>query len=356
MTKIRKGQPDTKLSKEEFFKVFQHNFYDPNFRALDNQIQELSEVAWKNYEDGRKAPKTVKAGPAFKDPDYDLSIEWMDTRNKLRALEEQHALAKTRILVINGSSRNEHTCPGEISKTYRLTERAIATLKAQGDFEIEFLDLSLITAQYGKNIHPCKACVSTAMPLCHWPCSCYPNHSLNQVHDWMAEIYEKWVAAHGILFVTPVHWYQAPSSLKLMIDRLVCADGGNPDPTSTHGKTVAEAKKIELKGWDYPKHLKNRVFAVYTHGDAGGAEPLRHALTDWLNDMGLVPADSEGFKDRFIGYMKPYATSHDDLDDDQDVFKEIDNTAIALAAKISQVRNKPELLIDKDMLVDPRPK
>src|SRR4030095_15305475 len=31
----------------------------------------------------------------------------------------------------------------------------------------------------------------------------------------------------------PVHWYQAPSSLKLMTDRLVCADGGNPDPTLT---------------------------------------------------------------------------------------------------------------------------
>jgi len=356
MTNIRKGQPSTRLSKEDFLKVFRRNFYDPNFRAWDQQIQELSEVAWKNYEDRRKAPNTVKAGSAFKDPNYDLSIEWLEARNKLRALEEQHATAKTRILVINGSSRNEHTCPSEISKTYRLTERAIATLKSQGDFEIDSLDLSLITAQYGKNIHPCKACVSTAMPLCHWPCSCYPNHSLNQVHDWMGEIYQKWVAAHGILIVTPVHWYQAPSGLKLMMDRLVCADGGNPDPTSTHGKNATEAKTMELKGWDYPKHLKNRAFALYVHGDAGGAESLRRMLTDWLNNMSLIPADYEGFKDRYIGYMKPYATSHDELDADQDVFKEIDNIAIALAAKVSQLRNSPELLVDKELLVDPRPK
>lgn len=356
MTTIRKGQPGTKLSKEDFLKVFKRNFYDPNFRALDSQINELSEVAWNNYQNSRKAPHTVKAGPEFKDPTYDLSVEWLETRNKLLRLEAQHKTAKTRILVINGSSRNEHTCPSEISKTYRLAERAIAKLKTQGDFEVDSLDLSLITAEYGKNIHPCKACVSTAMPLCHWPCSCYPNHSLNQVHDWMGEIYEKWVAAHGVLFITPVHWYQAPSGLKLMIDRLVCADGGNPDPTSTHGKKAAEAKAIEEKGWDFPKHLKNRAFAIYTHGDAGGTEALRHALTDWMLDMGLIPADNEGFKDRYIGYMQPYGTSHDDLDKDPAVFKEIDNMAVALAAKISQIRNHPELLTDKEQLVDPRPK
>ena len=48
------------------------------------------------------------------------------------------------------------------------------------------------------------------MPLCHWPCSCYPNHSLDQTNDWMNEIYERWVAAHAIVIVTPIHWYQTP--------------------------------------------------------------------------------------------------------------------------------------------------
>ena len=41
-----------------------------------------------------------------------------------------------------------------------------------------------------------------------------------------------------MFIVCPVHWYQAPASLKLMIDRLVCADGGNADPTTTHGKNA----------------------------------------------------------------------------------------------------------------------
>jgi hypothetical protein len=39
---------------------------------------------------------------------------------------------------------------------------------------------SRLTGEAGLVIYPCKACVSTAQPLCHWPCSCYPNHALRQ--------------------------------------------------------------------------------------------------------------------------------------------------------------------------------
>ena len=77
-----------------------------------------------------------------------------------------------------------------------------------------------------------------------------------------------WVAAHGIMIVTPVNWYQVSSPLKLMMDRLVCADGGNPDPTRTSGKDAKKAKQLELAGWDYPRHLAGRLFAVVVHGDA----------------------------------------------------------------------------------------
>ena len=101
----------------------------------------------------------------------------------------------------------------------------------------------------------------------------------------MNEIYPLWVAAHGIMIVTPVNWYQAPTALKAMIDRLVCADGGNPDPTSTHGKKADEAKALELKGWPYPRHLAGRHFGVVVHGDSVGAETLRRSLSDWLTDM-----------------------------------------------------------------------
>jgi multimeric flavodoxin WrbA len=174
-----------------------------------------------------------------------LNAEWRQKNRK----------APSRILLINGSSRSDQSCPGEMSKTFRLVTMAKEVIAKARGFEVDLLDLSRLTSEYGRVICPCKACVSTAMPLYNWPCSCYPNHAMGQVGDWMAEIYPRWAAAHGVMIVCPVNWYQAPRSLKLMIDRLVCADGGNPDPSSTGGKNPQRAKELELKGWDYPKHL-----------------------------------------------------------------------------------------------------
>jgi multimeric flavodoxin WrbA len=193
------------------------------------------------------------------------------------------------------------------------------------------------------------------MPLCHWPCSCYPNHSLGQTSDWMADIYERWVAAHAVIIVTPVYWYQSPSPLKLMMDRLVCADGGNPDPTSTHGKKADEAKALELKGWDYPKHLEGRVYGLVVHGDVAGIEGSRRGLSDWLDWMGLVDAGSQARLDRYVGYYEPYATSHDALDADQPVQAEVRNVAKAVAQAVQALRAGTLVQPDK-ALVRPRPK
>jgi multimeric flavodoxin WrbA len=193
------------------------------------------------------------------------------------------------------------------------------------------------------------------MPLCHWPCSCYPNHALGQTGDWMAEIYERWSAAHGIVILTPVYWYQVPSTLKLMIDRLVCADGGNPDPTSTSGKNAAKAKAVELSGWSYPKHLAGRVYGLVVHGDVAGIEGVRHALSDWLDWMGLVDAGPKARLDRYIGYYEPYATSHDVLDRDKDVQEEVRNVARAVVNAVRAARagrlSTPDAKLDS-----PRPK
>jgi len=96
----------------------------------------------------------------------------------------------------------------------------------------------------------------------------------------------------------------------LMIDRLVCADGGNPDPTATRGKDAEKAKAIELSGWDYPKHLAGRLFATVVHGDAKGIRGVGHALSDWLTSMGLESAGKTAQLERYIGYWKPYAGGH----------------------------------------------
>ncbi|MEC5399683.1 flavodoxin family protein [Uliginosibacterium sp. H1] len=353
---VRHGQPSSKLDRGTFRIRFHERFADPAFAVERDAIERLEDIAWQAYQDGRKAPVTRKAGPEFEAPEYDLSVDWLATRERLRVAQERWADPQTpdRLLVIAGGARNEGSCPGEVSKTWRMAGLVEESARALG-IEVDILDLSRVTSEYGRAIHPCKGCVATAMPLCHWPCSCYPNHALDQADDWMAEIYERWVAAHGIVIVTPTYWYQAPGPLKAMIDRLVCADGGNPDPTSTHGKKALEAKVIEANGWHYPKHLAGRAYGVVVHGDVAGVESLRRNLTDWLDWMGLIDAGAAARLDRYVGYYEPYYNSHDTLDADEALQEEVRNVGRALAYAIKDLRSG-RLLPPDTHVRPPRPK
>ena len=356
MTTIRTGQAPPPLERAKFSERFLGVYIDPAFRAEDQAISRLEEIAWQAYIEGRKAPFTQKAGPGYANPDYDLSTEWIATKKRIddAKLVWADPVGKSKVLLICGSARNDGTCPGEISKTFRLLELARDVLK-QADITPDVLDLSLLTSEYDLNIHPCKGCASTAMPLCHWPCSCYPNHAQRQTNDWMAEIYERWTAAHAVIIFTPVYWYQSPSPLKLMIDRLVCADGGNADPTSTGGKDPGKAKDLELAGWDYPKHLAGRVYGLVVHGDVAGIESSRRSLSDWLDWMGLIDAGAQARLDRYIGYYEPYATSHEALDKDIAVQEEVRNVAHSVVKAVAELRSG-RLEASQPVLRNPRPK
>ncbi|WP_291844485.1 flavodoxin family protein [Bradyrhizobium sp.] len=353
---VRKGMPPVELPREEFEKRYRSRFVDPAFQPLQRELDAIVAAAWDAYSGGRKAPLTRKAGPGFADPDYEISVDWLAARDAIMEAQRRHddSALPRRILIINGSARSEHTCPGEMSKSWRLVKLAEPVFSGMG-FAIDILDLSRLTSEFGRQIHPCKSCISTAMPLCHWPCSCYPNYSLGQTDDWMNDIYPLWVAAHGILIVTPVNWYHVPTALKAMMDRLVCADGGNPDPTSTHGKRAKEAKALELKGWPYPRHLAGRYFGLVVHGDSAGAEDLRRSLSDWLTDMSLISAGRKSEAEGYIGYMEPYATSHQALDEDQEFEQEVLNAARALGQAL-QLALAGKLENPAKGLVDPNPK
>ena len=348
MTSIipRKGMPDVQITKDEFARRFRDRFVDPAFKTNEAAITAIIDTAWDGYDIYRKNPVKARAGVGFANPDAMLPVEWLETRRNIAAAEARQKDPKSpnRILLVNGSMRSDQSCPGEMSKSWRLMTLAKEVIEAETGFEAEVLDLSLLTSQYGRLIHPCKACVSTAQPLCHWPCSCYPNFAMGQVSDWMNDIYPMWTAAHGVMIVTPVNWYQAPAGLKALIDRLVCADGGNPDPTTTGGKNPQLAKELELKGWDYPRHLAGRVFSVIVHGDVAGTENLRRILTDWLMDLGLIPAGRRAQIDALIGYGGTYAENHLDLDNDDAVQQDTRTAAHALinAVKLMRAGNLPQ--------------
>lgn len=352
----RKGQAPAVLGRNEFRLRFSRSFMDPAFGKVQDALSKVEEVAWDNYIKGNKAPLTARAGRGFADPEYELSVEWTATRDRLLAAvaRQKDPATPSRVLLICGAARNDGTCPGEISKTFRMTQMAKKVLEADR-IQVDVLDLSLLTSDYDRHIHPCKGCVSTAMPLCHWPCSCYPNHAQRQTNDWMADIYEQWTAAHAVIILTPVYWYQTPSVLKLMIDRLVCADGGNPDPTTTSGKNARKAKDLELQGWSYPKHLAGRAYGLVVHGDVAGIEGVRRGLSDWLDWMGLIDAGTQSRLDRYVGYYESYAGSHEALDRDVAFQTEVANVAKAVATAVALLR-QGRLSAPDAGLHQPRPK
>ncbi|MDB5708648.1 MAG: NADPH-dependent reductase [Sphingomonas bacterium] len=352
----RTGSASPRLDEAEFRKRFRSQFADPAYAPLQTELDRISDAAWDAYLHERKSPRTRRAGPGYADPEYELALDWITAKGAIEAAQARHddGDGPLRVLLINGSSRSEHTCPGELSKSWRLCQLAREILEGEGA-TVAFLDLSHIASEYGRHIHPCKACFSTAAALCHWPCSCYPNYSLGQTHDMMNDIYPLWVEAHGVMIVTPVNWYSPSSPVKLMMDRLVCADGGNPDPSLTHGKNARAAKREELKGWPYPRHLKGRLFSVIVHGDVEGAENVRRSLCDWMRFMHMESAGAEAELDRYIGYWKPYATSHDELDRDEALQDEVRNAARTLGEALRNQR-AGRLRQAGQSLKEPRPK
>jgi hypothetical protein len=123
---VRKGMPAVKLSREEFEKHYRSRFVDPVFGPLGKELDAIIAAAWDAYSHSRKAPITRKAGEGFADPEYEIAVDWLATREAILEAQKRHddPREKPRILLINGSSRSEHSCPGEMSKSWRMAELA----------------------------------------------------------------------------------------------------------------------------------------------------------------------------------------------------------------------------------------
>jgi hypothetical protein len=122
---ITKGMPSPRMTKEEFKQRFLNQFQDQSFDSLTAELERVA-GGLDAYAHARKAPHTRRAGTGYADPDYDLALDWINAADAIRAESDAHNSSESadRILLINGSSRSEHTCPGEMSKSYRLAQVA----------------------------------------------------------------------------------------------------------------------------------------------------------------------------------------------------------------------------------------
>src|SRR2546425_10123391 len=156
LPRVVKGDQNFTLDRGTFRARLLERFNDPMYQEVAEELEKVIEITWQNYMGYRKSPRTQKAGPEFAEPEYQLPMEWLETRRQVKEAQRRHDDPKSpsRILVINGSARSDQTCPGEVSKTYRLAKIARETIAAQGGYEVDFLDLSRLTGEAGLIIYP----------------------------------------------------------------------------------------------------------------------------------------------------------------------------------------------------------
>ncbi len=177
-----------------------------------------------------------------------------------------------RILIISGSDRRQYNCPGVDSKSRMLMLRMAELLPKE--WEIDYEDLGNVYAR--SRIQSCNACVSTSMALCVWPCNCYKKNDDKEPDlMWDLDMYARLDMADAWAIIGPHNWYAATSNLKLMFDRLVCMNGGNPDEKTIDHKDPEKAMAFEhTEEWKELNinHLEGRTAGFYCYGDQAGEE------------------------------------------------------------------------------------
>jgi hypothetical protein len=80
---VRKGMPPVKLPRTQFEKRYRSRFVDPAFRPLQRELDAIVAAARDACSHSRKAPHTRKAGPGFADPEYEISVDCLATREAI---------------------------------------------------------------------------------------------------------------------------------------------------------------------------------------------------------------------------------------------------------------------------------
>ena len=199
---------------------------------------------------------------------------------------------KVRVLLVQGSPRAADNCPQQEPKTAKLVNQ-LADDKDFSDVELDVLDLAV----RDQIVQPCKACVSTAAPLCVWHCNCYEPNSKDfpdLMHD--ENVYQRLERSHGFIIFTPIHWYGPSTMVKAMFDRLVCANGGLQFPDLIDGKDADKARKLEKSPqWEEIRtnHLEGRYAGFFIMGDNGANEGLADGTPKWLHDKDIFDPEKE---------------------------------------------------------------
>jgi multimeric flavodoxin WrbA len=209
---------------------------------------------------------TARSAPPRLDPKAPHATD--EPASSVKAIEHR----PLRVFIIAGSQRRLHSCPGLDSKARALLQRIAAKLPPGWQIDTED-----IGNEHGKaRIQPCNGCVSSAAPLCVWPCNCYgPKSDTQPDLMWDLDIYGRLARSDAWAFIGPMNWYAPTTGFKLLFDRLVCMNGGNPRPDLIDKKDTLKAQALERSElWQElsRNHLEGRTAAFFTYGDDGGPD------------------------------------------------------------------------------------
>ena len=153
----RKGMPSVQLDEEEFLDRFKSQFAIPRSTRRRSAGQGRGHCLARLQGRPQVAAQPHKAGQGYADPDYELGDDWRDAKAAIEQAQREYddPAQPPCILIVNGSSRSEHTCPGEMSKSWRLTEIAREICGVDG-VETRVLNLSRLAAEYGARSTPAK--------------------------------------------------------------------------------------------------------------------------------------------------------------------------------------------------------
>lgn len=207
-----------------------------------------------------------------------------------------------RLLIIAGSNRRQYNCPGVDSKARMLMLRMADALPAE--WEIDYEDLGNV---YGRaRIQSCNSCVSTSMALCVWPCNCYAKGDTHEPDlMWELDLYARLDLADAWAIIGPHNWYGPSSNLKLMFDRLVCANGGNPREELIDHKNPEKAMALEhAPEWNElsVNHLEGRTAGFFCYGDGGGDEIGADGRPTALRHKAWFDPTAEPWDDQRMAY------------------------------------------------------
>jgi len=206
-----------------------------------------------------------------------------------------------RILLIQAGSRSVDSCPNKDTKTRHIVK--LIKNNAPEGVTVDIVDLAI--EGDGTIIQPCKGCVGTSSLHCHWgedDCSCYgPGSASEDLYDAMYEkgIYKKLKACDGFMILGSVQWFNSPSQLVAMFQRLVSA---SLTITKEEAKVIfdgdiknAEKTKAAEKSGKYEdlkrNQLTGKIAAFYVQGDGGAAD---------YNDREL-PESAKGKRSDMLG-------------------------------------------------------